>query len=74
MASFDEATQEKLKMRFCRRPGRCHNPVDVLGDAGGEVYGKAIDVLLESETVDSLIVILTPQKMTDAGGNGPRDR
>jgi acetyltransferase len=45
-----------------------HNPVDVLGDATGELYGKAIDLLLACNEVDSLIVILTPQKMTDAEG------
>ena len=48
--------------------GSIANPVDVLGDADGELYGKAIDLLLRCESVDSLIVILTPQKMTDDRG------
>jgi len=45
-----------------------HNPVDVLGDANGETYGKAIDILLASDSIDGLVVILTPQKMTDDVG------
>jgi acetyltransferase len=64
MARFDEATKEKLK-GILPPSGSIHNPVDVLGDAGGEIYGKAIETLLACDTVDSLIVILTPQTMTD---------
>ena len=64
MAKFDDETTEKLR-KILPPAGSLINPVDVLGDAGGELYGKAMDVLLQSETVDSLIVILTPQKMTD---------
>lgn len=41
------------------------NPVDVLGDAGPEIYASAMDVLLRAPEVDALMVILTPQKMTD---------
>ncbi len=64
MAHFDEVTKEKLKAAL-PPSGSIHNPVDVLGDAGGVVYGRAIEVLLSCDTVDSLIVILTPQTMTD---------
>jgi acetyltransferase len=42
-----------------------HNPVDVLGDADGERYGTAMELLLAGDEVDGLIVVLTPQKMTD---------
>jgi acetyltransferase len=64
MARFDEVTREKLKA-VLPPSSSMHNPVDVLGDATGDVYGKAIEVLLACDTVDSLIVILTPQTMTD---------
>ena len=40
------------------------NPVDVLGDADPERYGKALKALLDSGEVDSIITICTPQMMT----------
>jgi acetyltransferase len=64
MARFDDSTGDKLK-KILPPAGSAHNPVDVLGDAGPEIYAKAIDVLMEAEMVDCVIVILTPQKMTD---------
>jgi acetate---CoA ligase (ADP-forming) len=64
MTRFDDKTREKLKA-ILPAAGSFQNPVDVLGDANGDIYGKTIEVLLESDSVDSLIVILTPQKMTD---------
>ncbi len=40
------------------------NPIDVLGDADPERYGKAVEIVLEDSTTDALLVILTPQAMT----------
>ena len=45
----------------------CHgNPVDILGDAGAEEYGAAVKAVYEDPNVDGLLVMLTPQAMTDA--------
>lgn len=41
------------------------NPVDVLGDAGYERYGLAAKALINDPNVDGLLVILTPQSMTN---------
>ncbi|NBC06384.1 MAG: GNAT family N-acetyltransferase [Bacteroidetes bacterium] len=41
------------------------NPVDVLGDAGADRYGTAAEACLQDPNVDGLLVILTPQAMTD---------
>ncbi len=41
------------------------NPVDILGDATPERYEKTILTLLKHDDIDSLIVVLTPQSMTD---------
>ncbi len=41
------------------------NPVDILGDADAERYAKAIQVAANDENSDGLLVILTPQAMTD---------
>ena len=40
------------------------NPIDVLGDADPERYGMALDAALDDETVQSVVVILTPQAMS----------
>ncbi|MCX7089531.1 MAG: GNAT family N-acetyltransferase [Methylococcales bacterium] len=41
------------------------NPVDILGDATPERYQQALDVCLKDENIDGILVILTPQAMTD---------
>lgn len=41
------------------------NPVDVLGDAGPERYAEAVRIALEDASTDGLLVVLTPQDMTD---------
>ena len=42
------------------------NPVDVLGDATPERYAKALEITAKDEESGGLLVILTPQAMTDA--------
>lgn len=41
-----------------------HDPVDVQGDALAARYGSAIDIVLGQKDVHALLVILTPQIMT----------
>lgn len=41
------------------------NPVDILGDARPDVYGKAVAACLGDPNVDGLLAMLTPQAMTD---------
>jgi len=41
------------------------NPVDVLGDADPERYARAVEVVAADPGSDGLLVILTPQAMTD---------
>lgn len=40
------------------------NPIDVLGDADPERYAMALQAALGDDTVDAVIVILTPQAMS----------
>ncbi len=42
-----------------------HNPVDVLGDALALRYRQAMDAVLADKNVDAMVVILTPQVMTE---------
>lgn len=42
-----------------------YNPIDVLGDARSDRYEKALKAALNDPGVDAIIVLLTPQAMTD---------
>jgi len=42
------------------------NPIDVLGDASADRYAKALEVAAADPNSDGLLVILTPQSVTDA--------
>jgi acetyltransferase len=42
-----------------------HNPIDILGDADPERYTKALEIAVKDPNSDGLLVILTPQAMTD---------
>ncbi len=44
------------------------NPVDILGDADADRYAKAVEIVSKDPGNDGLLVILTPQKMTDCTG------
>ncbi|MBN1123277.1 MAG: acetate--CoA ligase family protein [Anaerolineae bacterium] len=44
------------------------NPVDVLGDAESDRYKIAIDIVSKDPNVDGILVVLTPQAMTDITG------
>ncbi len=42
-----------------------NNPIDILGDASPERYAKALEIAAQDSKSDGLLVILTPQAMTD---------
>lgn len=44
------------------------NPIDILGDATPERYGKTVQACLGAPNVNGILVILTPQAMTDPVG------
>ncbi|MEG4317469.1 MULTISPECIES: bifunctional acetate--CoA ligase family protein/GNAT family N-acetyltransferase [unclassified Microcoleus] len=41
------------------------NPIDILGDAGSDRYAKTLEVVAPDPHSDGLLVILTPQAMTE---------
>ncbi len=41
------------------------NPVDLLGDASPDRYARALEVVAKDPNTDGVLVILTPQAMTD---------
>ena len=43
-----------------------NNPIDVLGDASADLYSKTLEISGRDKNSDGLLVILTPQAMTEA--------
>lgn len=41
------------------------NPIDILGDATSERYQQALQICLKDDNIDGVLVILTPQAMTN---------
>jgi acetyltransferase len=50
---------------FLPAPWSHGNPVDILGDADPERYAKALDTAAQDPGSDGLLVVLTPQDMTE---------
>ncbi len=67
LAQIGEKTKEKLST-FLPLQSNINNPVDILGDALLDRYESTIITLLEDTSVNSLVVILTPQLVTDIVG------
>jgi acetyltransferase len=42
-----------------------NNPVDILGDADPERYSKALETAAKDANIDGMLVVMTPQGMTD---------
>jgi len=48
------------------------NPVDILGDASPEMYGRAVEIVSRDENNDGLLVILSPQAVTEPSETATR--
>lgn len=64
LADISPATMEELN-GFLPSAWSHNNPIDILGDAEPERYAKALEVAARDPNSDGLMVILTPQDMTD---------
>jgi acetyltransferase len=64
LSAISPATMEELNT-FLPGPWSHNNPIDIIGDAAPERYAKALEVAARDEGSDGLLVILTPQAMTD---------
>ena len=67
IASFEESTVERLREKL-PPAANFYDPVDVLGDASADLYEHALDVVLEDINVNGIIVLVSPQSMTDVPG------
>ena len=63
LVQFDEETRKKL-LEVLPRQASIQNPIDLLGDALADRFAKASEIILQTSNVDALVVILTPQVMT----------
>jgi len=64
LAGFRRETIEYLEEHL-PPAANIYNPVDVIGDARADRYAVALEAVLKDENVDGVIVILTPQVMTE---------
>jgi acetyltransferase len=67
LATFSEETITELK-KYLPSTANFHNPVDVIGDAAKDRYENTLATVLADRGVDAVLIILTPQSMTDAIG------
>ena len=64
MASLADDTLEALSAALPAE-GNIYNPVDVVGDAGNDRFNSALDVVLDDESVGSVIVLACPTAVLD---------
>ena len=66
--TFAKLSDQTIKKLATKLPlaANLYNPIDVLGDALADRYEFAIDVVLDDPNVDVILVLLTPQAMTES--------
>lgn len=64
LARFEFETKHSLS-KFLPDAASAANPVDVLGDARAHRYRRALETVTADPNVDGLLVVLTPQAMTE---------
>src|ERR687894_1003370 len=71
LTEISEKTMEELNS-FLPAPWSHGNPIDVLGDADPERYAKTLETAADDPESDGLLVVLTPQDMTDPTATAER--
>ncbi len=64
LTKISEGTMEELN-EFLPFAWSHNNPIDILGDAAPERYAKSLEIAANDPNSDGMLVILTPQDMTD---------
>ena len=67
LSAFSEKTVQTLAHNL-PPTANLHNPVDVIGDATADRYEAAMEAVIADPGVDGVLVVLTPQSMTNALG------
>lgn len=63
LASLGKETIDSLK-EFLPEAANFYNPVDILGDALADRYKKTLEVIVKDSNIDAVVVLLSPQAMT----------
>jgi acetyltransferase len=71
LAEISDETMDALN-DILPAPWSHNNPIDILGDADPERYAKALETAAGDPESDGLLVILTPQDMTDPTATAER--
>lgn len=66
LSKLQDYTLKSLKFQM-PATGSLKNPVDVIGDARHDRYRSALDAVIADENVDQVLVLVTPQSMTNVG-------
>jgi len=61
---LDEKTKKQLR-EVLRNTSSIQNPIDILGDALAEDYERSLEILLRDPKIDTVLVLLTPQLITE---------
>ena len=64
IAELEESTVQALK-KHLPATANFSNPIDVIGDAKEDRYEKVLEEVILDPNVDSIIILLTPQAMTN---------
>lgn len=64
LARLTKQTKKKL-VEILPPAASVNNPVDILGDASADRYRQTLSIVIEDEHTDSILLILTPQSMTE---------
>lgn len=64
LAKFEQKTIKQLEKNL-PETAATHNPVDIIGDALANRYDEALKAVLKDKDVDSVLILLTPQIMTE---------
>ncbi len=64
LAELSESTLQQLD-RLCPPHWSHGNPIDILGDASPERYGKALEIALNDRNADGILVLTAPQGLAE---------
>lgn len=57
---------EKKRLNFLPKEASLNNPIDILGDAKSDRYAKTLTELARISEIGNIMILLTPQIMTDS--------
>lgn len=69
LAELSAETHKNLRL-VLPTTANFHNPIDLIGDATSVRYKDSLEIIVKDLNVDAILIILTPQAMTDVENIG----